>query len=420
MLHQNKDPDFNHFFLPMIFIWTITSAFGFVLAAENETLSKALNSMSSILDSKSLKTTLVRTHYKSCPVEKFEQGFEPPVRRTSISEIIVDNNRVRESVSDDRKTLLNTKHNFYTYSNNSGQIKLYDPSNNKGTIRKTPSHKKDYLFQLISPFSSLKEGKLISRDSIDISRFQNVLITSETKEGNDSNARIILKGTFVDALPYDTFEISILPGCNYAITSVVEYNKKGNTLTDIESIDFKKIGDLWVPGSILCLKYNYDPSATNTVSMSLVDILKPEVAKIPDRDFDLIFPKGTKTYDTELGLDISTIRNEADSVALDFFTELYNFKAINSSKNQDVINRAKKALKDERANKVATKKPDSTYNSQITNERLKKHISHKKLNSPQSLVKKIGLWAISFLALIVLLKTFKMKTQKALTRKEVR
>lgn len=315
---------------------------------ENSTLQEILKSMTPTITDFALSATFVRTNYMPQIQEDFSANKGLEVKRTTISEILVNSEGVKESVCDARKTKSLVKQYAFHYSNDGIHTKIYDSRNKRGSARKSSDPSSNYLSFVLSPYVAARQRRFISRAMPVLqTKFNEARIASETSSVRPEGICITLEGEYKNSDPERHFKITVIPAFNYAAVEFEEYDKNKRILTEITKASYVKVpgtsNELWLPKQTIVKRYRYDDYEGNTVQVAKLDILEQKAVAADENMFSLIFPPDSKVYDATLDVDLEKAREEIDSVALEAIDDLLESPILADEKGKAIVARARDA-----------------------------------------------------------------------------
>lgn len=333
---------------------------------KNSTLDKVIKSISPNLDDVAISATFVRTHYMPQKIDDYLANKNFKVERTTISELLVNNNGVKESVCDSRKIGDLVKQYSFHYSNDGKYIKIYDSRNQRGQIQKNNDTNQNFLSSVLSPYTVTLKNKFISRSMpIFFDRLSNASVITETTSTKSGNKYIVIEGSYNNSDPERNFKLTVIPSLNYMISALEEYDKSKNILTRMTSNGYAEISTtlakLYLPRQLTVQKYTYDDYEGNTISIATLDILNTSSSPVDQGSFVFSFPSNAKIYDAITGTDFGKLKNEIDTIAFEAMDDFQSTSTILDDEKGDVIvSRTKASYTKSRMNNINTKEINST------------------------------------------------------------
>ena len=333
----------------------LSPVFAVTPSVSNSTLQKALDAMSPEMTAHALSATYVRTTYQPQAIQAYAEKQEAKLLRTTISELVISSQGVRESVCDAREVKDGVKQYAFHYANNGARLQTYDSRNGRGVVRRTPRTDKNYLSCLVGPYTGASRGRFMSRAMpVLLARFNGARTTSETSASKDGQGIVTLEGEYANSDPQRYFSITVLPGCNYAVAEFKEYDSSKNILTDMRADDFVKVsGQLWVPRITHLRKYTYDVHEGNTVQYHKLEVLEPRTVSVGETTFALKFPAKAKVYDATIGLDLAELQREEREILGAEIESIAGYEIPSDKKGEAIVARAQKAYAAEHKHSAA-------------------------------------------------------------------
>jgi hypothetical protein len=272
----------------------------------SDTLAKAVEGMSPQLSNTALSMTLVRTLYSPTPLSVASGQNE--VQQTTISEILVDSSRIKESICDSRSDGAAVKQYAFHYSNNGKTICTYDSKKRYGSMRAVRNRPTNVMDYVTSPTTPIRRSRFVSRRSVELmAEYCDAEVVSEEKVDFEGMTATSIVGTYGPGKPGVRFRMTVVPEMGNAVTYLREEDEAGRVLCEVSRSQFKKIetdgATVWLPGSTRVKKYNHDDDLGSTVQEATQDMLDVKAhTNATENDFTITFPPNARrVYDATVG-----------------------------------------------------------------------------------------------------------------------
>ncbi len=322
------------------------------IKVENGTLEKAVDALTADVKDMAVSATFVRTFYIPQVLEESQNSEPPTIERTTISEVVVNTNGIKETLFDARKIDSLVKRHAKYYSNDGTNTKSYDAKANRGVTRRTPRTDVYHLARLLDPDAAARQSRTLSHIKPGLlDRLDGATVTSETPGSSDQGRTVTLEGEYQDSDPARYFRMTVLPQSGYAIQHLQEYDPEKRILKDVSASDFVRMGmgstAVWLPKQRTAKTYTYDDQEGNSTQVAHLDILKPRAVSVDDTTFALRFPEDAEVYDAVLGASTSRPQDSVDTSGLAELIENPAVPILTEAKGKDIVARTELAYEEE-------------------------------------------------------------------------